>query len=70
MITTINVTGLGGVIDSEVAIIAFTLKSLGYKVEVKNLTGITGTPEEFERLSKNVKNTKVLIEATHIPWGG
>lgn len=79
---TIEVKGMGGIINFEALIIERLFKELGYEIEINNPHSfverhthpsmISETEDEFiERVKKLKHHTdKIVINVTHYPWGG
>jgi hypothetical protein len=79
---TIEIKGMGGIINFESLIIERLFKELGYEIEVNNPHSfverhphpsmISETEDEFiERVKKlDHHKNKVIINVTHCSWGG
>ena len=75
MVTTIEITGLGGTINYPKEVIVKALKEAGLQVEVQDAHP-TEDAEEMMRLMKEridsgeIKDWKVNVKATHCFWPG
>ena len=71
--TTIKVTGMGGCINFEVAVIRKAFEALGITIEIENEHDDTEAYTE-EHIKKVVSLTKedwgIKLIADHQPWGG
>ena len=75
MITTIEITGLGGTINYPIEVIIKALKEAGISVEVEN-DYPSDNPDEMISLIKKqidsgeIKDWKINIKTKNIFWGG
>jgi UDP-N-acetyl-D-mannosaminuronate dehydrogenase len=73
--TTIEIKGAGGTIKYPTEVIIKALKEAGLQVEVHD-EHPAENPEEHIKMTKEkidsgyIKEWKVVVKATHYPWGG
>ena len=69
--TTVTISGPGGVINNEAAVVVQALRDAGFKVTVDNK--YDETPLDAADVAKHVAKCgswEVHVKVNHIPWGG
>ena len=75
MVTTIEISGMGGTINYPVDVIVRALKEAGLQVEVQDDYPSDNADEMMrdmkERIdSGEIKDWKINVKTKHLPWGG
>ena len=75
MITTIEIKGPGGTINYPTGVIVKALKEAGLQVEIQDDYPSNNIEEILSENKKmiedgRIKDWKINVKATHLPWGG
>jgi hypothetical protein len=74
--TTITISGPGGVINNEAAVVVQALRDAGFEVTVDNKCDETPpldaatVSEHVARFTEKCGPWKVHVKVSHVPWGG